>query len=249
MCPMIFISYFVSIYAPYKSDYFMNVFINDIPLIIKKSSEKIFKHKYDLVLGKDDQFTSKDLVGDVLIRDVDAVLIDRLVRLMEVKKLKKLDSLTLVTEKKKKLIEHLKDQFKIIKAAGGLVEKDGKLLMIHRLGIWDLPKGKLNKGEDVQLGALREVEEECNIKVAITGELPNTWHSYAYKGKKILKKTSWFTMQCLDDTYMKPQAEEFIEEVRFMTPDEVLEVLPDSYASIQFVIRDYLRAMKKGGKG
>ncbi|WP_207431080.1 NUDIX hydrolase [Sabulibacter ruber] len=227
----------------------MNVFINDIPLIIKKSSEKIFKHKYDLVLGKDDQFTSKDLVGDVLIRDVDAVLIDRLVRLMEVKKLKKLDSLTLVTEKKKKLIEHLKDQFKIIKAAGGLVEKDGKLLMIHRLGIWDLPKGKLNKGEDVQLGALREVEEECNIKVAITGELPNTWHSYAYKGKKILKKTSWFTMQCLDDTYMKPQAEEFIEEVRFMTPDEVLEVLPDSYASIQFVIRDYLRAMKKGGKG
>ncbi|WP_205503190.1 NUDIX hydrolase [Rufibacter psychrotolerans] len=227
----------------------MNVFINDIPLIIKKSSDKIFKHKYDLVLGKDDQFTSKDLVGDVLIRDVDPILIDRLVRLMEVKKLKKLDSLTLVTDKKKKLIEHLKDQFKIIKAAGGLVEKDGKLLMIHRLGIWDLPKGKLNKGEDVQLGALREVEEECNIKVAITGELPNTWHSYAYKGKKILKKTSWFTMQCLDDTYMKPQAEEFIEEVRFMSPNEVLEVLPDTYASIQFVIRGYLRAMRKGGKG
>ncbi|RNI27979.1 NUDIX domain-containing protein [Rufibacter immobilis] len=227
----------------------MNVFINDIPLIIKKSSEKIFKHKYDLVLGKDDQFTSKDLVGDVLIRDVDAALIDRLVRLMEVKKLKKLESLTLVTDKKKKLIEHLKDQFKIIKAAGGLVIKDGKILMIYRLGMWDLPKGKLNKAEEERLGALREVEEECNIKVAITGELPNTWHSYAYKGKKILKKTSWFTMQCLDDTYMKPQAEEFIEEVRFMTPDEVLEVLADSYASIQFVIRDYLSAVKKAGKG
>ncbi|ALJ01534.1 hypothetical protein DC20_17040 [Rufibacter tibetensis] len=224
----------------------MNVFINDIPLIIKKSSEKIFKHKYDLVLGKDDQFSSKDLVGDVLIRDVDSVLIDRLVRLMEVKKLKKLESLTLVTDKKKKLIEHLKDQFKIIKAAGGLVIKDGKILMIYRLGMWDLPKGKIKKSEAPDLGALREVEEECNIKVAITGELPNTWHSYAYKGNKILKKTSWYTMQCLDDTYMKPQAEEFIEEVRFMTPDEVLEVLPESYTSIQFVIRDYLQAMKKG---
>ncbi|RNI22710.1 NUDIX domain-containing protein [Rufibacter latericius] len=226
----------------------MNVFINDIPLIIKKSSEKIFKHKYDLVLGKDDQFTSKDLVGDVLIRDVDSALIDRLVRLMEVKKLKKLESLTLVTDKKKKLIAHLKDQFKIIKAAGGLVIKDGKILMIYRLGMWDLPKGKIKKAEETDLGALREVEEECNIKVAITGELPNTWHSYAYKGNKILKKTSWFTMQCLDDTYMKPQAEEFIEEVRFMTPDEVLEVLPESYTSIQFVIRDYLQAMKKGGR-
>ncbi|MGV3538170.1 MAG: NUDIX hydrolase [Rufibacter sp.] len=226
----------------------MNVFINDIPLIIKKSSEKIFKHKYDLVLDKDDQFTSKDLVGDVLFRDVDAALIDRLVRLMEVKKLKKLDSLTLVTEKKKKLIEHLKDQFKIIKAAGGLVVKDGKILMIHRLGTWDLPKGKLNKGEEVQLGALREVEEECNIKVAITGELPSTWHSYAYKGKKILKKTSWFTMHCLDDSLMRPQAEESIEEVRFMTADEVLDVLSHSYASIQFVIRDYLQTTRKAGK-
>ncbi|WP_245652239.1 NUDIX hydrolase [Rufibacter tibetensis] len=240
------LSYFVSPNAPYISDTFMNVFINDIPLIIKKSSEKIFKHKYDLVLGKDDQFSSKDLVGDVLIRDVDSVLIDRLVRLMEVKKLKKLESLTLVTDKKKKLIEHLKDQFKIIKAAGGLVIKDGKILMIYRLGMWDLPKGKIKKSEAPDLGALREVEEECNIKVAITGELPNTWHSYAYKGNKILKKTSWYTMQCLDDTYMKPQAEEFIEEVRFMTPDEVLEVLPESYTSIQFVIRDYLQAMKKG---
>lgn len=243
------LSYFVSPYAPYISDTCMNVFINDIPLIIKRSSDKIFKHKYDLVLGKDDQFTSKDLIGDVLIRDVDSVLIDRLVRLMEVKKLKKLDSLTLVTDKKKKLIDHLKDQFKIIKAAGGLVVKEGKILMIYRMGMWDLPKGKIKKSEETQLGALREVEEECNIKVAITGELPNTWHSYAFKGNKILKKTSWFTMQCLDDTYMKPQAEEFIEEVRFMTPDEVLEVLPESYASIQFVIRDYLKAMKKGGRG
>ncbi|QHL86190.1 NUDIX domain-containing protein [Nibribacter ruber] len=226
----------------------MNVFINDIPLIIKKTSEKIFKHQYDLVLDKDDQFTSKDLVGDVLFREVDAVLIDRLVRLMEVKKLKKLDSITLVTDKKKKLIEHLKDQFKIIKAAGGLVVKDGKILMIHRLGVWDLPKGKLDKGEEVQLGALREVEEECNIKVAITGDLPNTWHSYAYKGKKILKKTSWFTMQCLDDSLMRPQAEESIEEVRFMTPEEVVELLPDSYTSVEFVIRHYLASMKKAGK-
>ncbi|GAA4296874.1 NUDIX hydrolase [Nibribacter koreensis] len=226
----------------------MNVFINDIPLIIKKTSEKIFKHQYDLVLDKDDQFTSKDLVGDVLFRDVDAVLIDRLVRLMEVKKLKKLDSITLVTDKKKKLIEHLKDQFKIIKAAGGLVVKDGKILMIHRLGVWDLPKGKLDKGEEEQLGALREVEEECNIKVAITGELPNTWHSYAFKGKKILKKTSWFTMQCLDDTLMRPQAEESIEEVRFMTPDEVKALLPEAYTSVEFVIRHYLASMKKAGK-
>ncbi|MDX5423543.1 MAG: NUDIX hydrolase [Hymenobacteraceae bacterium] len=224
----------------------MNVFINDIPLILKKATEKVYKHEYDLILKASDHFTSKDLVGDVLIKEADAVLIDRLVRLMEVKKLKKLNSLTLVTDKKKKLIDHLKDQFKIVKAAGGLVLKEGRILMIYRLGVWDLPKGKLNKKERVKEGAVREVEEECNIKVEIIDKLPKTWHSYAYKGNKILKKTSWYLMNCTDDTLMKPQAEEFIEEVRWMTPEEVLEVLPKAYTSIAFIVKHYLQSQKTG---
>jgi 8-oxo-dGTP pyrophosphatase MutT (NUDIX family) len=218
----------------------MNVFINDIPLIIKKNSEKVYKHRYDLILNPEDEFTSKDLIGDVLIRDVTDGFIDRLLRLMEVKKLKKLKSLTLLARKKKRLILHLKDQFRIVKAAGGLVVKDGMILMIYRLGMWDLPKGKLKKEEDPGTGALREVEEECNIQVALGEELPSTWHSYAYNGNKILKKTSWFIMQCLDDSLMKPQAEESIEEVRWMTPQEALDVLRESYASIALVVRHYL---------
>ena len=209
----------------------MNVFINDIPLIIKKNSEKIYKHKYDLILNPEDEFSSKDLVGDVLVRDVTDGFVDRLLRLMEVKKLKK------------RLILHLKDQFRIVKAAGGLVEKDGMVLMIFRLGKWDLPKGKLKKDEDPGLGAVREVEEECNVKIALGQELPSTWHSYAYNGNKILKKTNWYSMPCLDDTLMKPQAEEYIEEVRWMTPQEALSVLDNSYASIGLVMRHYLSKM------
>ncbi|SFF90334.1 NUDIX hydrolase [Pontibacter chinhatensis] len=224
----------------------MNVFINDIPLILKKASDRVYKHEYDLILKATDHFTSKDLVGDVLIKEADPLLIDRLVRLMEVKKLKKLNSLTLVAEKKKRLIDHLKDQFKIVRAAGGLVIKDGKILMIYRLGVWDLPKGKLEKKEKVREGAVREVEEECNIKVEVLEKLPKTWHSYAFKGKKILKKTSWFLMECTDDSLIKPQAEEFIEEVRWMTPEEVLDVLPKAYTSIAFVIRHYLQSLKTG---
>jgi 8-oxo-dGTP pyrophosphatase MutT (NUDIX family) len=224
----------------------MNVFINDIPLIIKKAGEKVYKHHYDLILDEGSSFSSKELIGDVLIRNANDAIVDRIVRLMEVKKMKKLDSLTLITEKKSKLILHLKDQFKIVKAAGGLVVKDGKILMIYRLGMWDLPKGKLNKKEDPKEGALREVEEECNIKVTATGKLPKTWHSYAYKGNKILKRTSWFLMECTDDSLIKPQAEEFIEEVKFLTPEEVQALLPQAYASIAFVIRYYLRAAKLG---
>lgn len=224
----------------------MNVFINDIPLILKKASDRVYKNEYDLILKATDHFTSKDLVGDVLIKETDPLLIDRLVRLMEVKKLKKLNSLTLVADKKKRLIDHLKDQFKIVRAAGGLVIKDGKILMIYRLGVWDLPKGKLEKKEKVREGAVREVEEECNIKVEVVEKLPKTWHSYAFKGKKILKKTSWFLMECTDDSLIKPQAEEFIEEVRWMTPEEVLDVLPKAYTSIAFVIRHYLQSLKTG---
>jgi 8-oxo-dGTP pyrophosphatase MutT (NUDIX family) len=224
----------------------MNVFINDIPLIIKKAGEKVYKHHYDLILDEGMTFSSKELIGDVLIRGANDVIVDRIVRLMEVKKLKKLRTLTLITEKKKKLILHLKDQFKIVKAGGGLVIKDGKLLMIYRLGMWDLPKGKLNKKEDPQEGALREVEEECNIKIKAIRTLPKTWHSYAFKGNKILKRTSWYLMECLDDSLMKPQAEEFIEEVKFMSPEEVEAILPQAYASIAFVIHYYLRAAKLG---
>ncbi|KAA9327110.1 NUDIX domain-containing protein [Hymenobacter busanensis] len=221
----------------------MNVFINDIPIIIKKTSEKVYKHRYDLILAAEDEFTSKDLVGDVLVRDVTPGFLDRLLRLMEVKKLKKLTSLTLMARKKKALILHLKDQFRIAKAAGGLVVKDGMVLMIYRLGKWDLPKGKLKKEEDPAQGALREVEEECSIKVSLAEELPSTWHSYAYNGNKMLKKTNWYVMQCLDDSMMKPQAEEYIEEARWMQPQEALKALEESYASIALVVRHYLSEM------
>ncbi len=222
----------------------MNVFINDIPLIIKKSVSKLSKRPYDLILEGDEYFSSKFLVGHVLIRNATVEVIDRLVRLMEVKKLKKLFSLTLVTHKKNKLIEHLKDQFKVVKAAGGLVVKDGEILMIYRLGKWDLPKGKLHKAENKRVGAVREVGEECNIEVKVEEHLLNTWHSYAYKGNKILKKTSWYLMTCTDDSLMKPQAEEFIEEVRFLSLEEIKEIMPNTYSSIAFVLNHYLQVEK-----
>ena len=224
----------------------MNIFINDIPLVIKKLSEKVYKHKYDLILNPDDEFTSKDLVGDVLVKDAGPLFVDRLLRLMEVKKLKKLKSLTMLVKKKKHITLHFKDQFKIAKAAGGLVVKDGQVLMIYRLGKWDLPKGKLKSDEDVALGAIREVEEECNIKVELGDELPSTWHSYAYKGNKMLKKTSWYVMTCLDDSVMRPQTEEYIEEVRWMSPQDALTRLEESYASIALVVRHYLSEMASG---
>ena len=60
----------------------------------------------------------------------------------------------------------LRTRFTEIDAAGGLVrDSNGQYLLILRNGIWDLPKGKREKGEDVARTAVREVMEETGIRV------------------------------------------------------------------------------------
>ena len=50
------------------------------------------------------------------------------------------------------------DNYTLIQAAGGLVfNKENQLLTIKRNGLWDLPKGKIEKHEDQRAAALREV--------------------------------------------------------------------------------------------
>jgi 8-oxo-dGTP pyrophosphatase MutT (NUDIX family) len=127
--------------------------------------------------------------------------------------------------------------FKLIAAAGGVVrlnEDDSPLLLIHRLGKWDLPKGKLEKGEDARDGALREVEEECGISnLKITETLPITRHMYVHHGKWVLKETHWFCMVTRDRGIPVPQTDEGITEVRWVGVKELGVCLDNSYASIR----------------
>src|SRR5215831_16424428 len=56
-------------------------------------------------------------------------------------------------------------QYRVIKAAGGLVLNDHEeVLLIYRRNMWDLPKGKLDEGEKLRAAALREVQEETGLK-------------------------------------------------------------------------------------
>src|ERR1700730_7271010 len=56
-------------------------------------------------------------------------------------------------------------KFQVILAAGGLVmDQHKQVLLIHRKGKWDLPKGKLDKKESLEACALREVKEETGLK-------------------------------------------------------------------------------------
>lgn len=107
-----------------------------------------------------------------------------------------------------------------VTAAGGvifrIVPSGTEVLVIRRNGHWDLPKGKLEPGESVAGCAVREVSEELGIPPPMVAcSLDATWHSYAMDGASIGKTTHWFLMVS-NATSFVPQAEEFIEEVRWV---------------------------------
>lgn len=59
-------------------------------------------------------------------------------------------------------------------AAHGLIEKDGKFLVLHRAktdgympGFWDIPGGTIEFGEDIKKALTREIKEETGLKVKI----------------------------------------------------------------------------------
>lgn len=139
-----------------------------------------------------------------------------------------------------KLWEHLKSHFEYIEAAGGVVKNaDNKILFIYRLGKWDLPKGKVEKGESVEHAAVREVEEECGITDLNLGKLVSqTHHLYFLKGMK-LKTTYWYRMDYKDKEIPTPQKEEGIEQVVWKDEWEIKEALNNTYENIKIVLNEY----------
>ena len=138
--------------------------------------------------------------------------------------------------------KELLQEFKLINAAGGLVKNaENKVLFIFRLGKWDLPKGKVDKGETLEQAALREVEEECGIsKLIITEKLLTTYHTYTLKGKNVVKASHWYSMTTADNRPLKPQTEENITDARWVSEKEILDLLKDAYPSIAEVINNYM---------
>ena len=143
-------------------------------------------------------------------------------------------------EDEKLLLDSFSSHFKIIEAAGGLVRnKNGEYLFIFRNGKWDLPKGKIEKGEGVKTAAIREVEEECGVKkLKITHDLDSTYHIYHINEKAILKRTYWFEMFCDDDSLLVPQAEEGITDVQWLSVKELKKVYDNTYDSIKEVMKE-----------
>lgn len=132
-------------------------------------------------------------------------------------------------------------KFTVIKAAGGLVMNEKKeILLIFRRGMWDLPKGKLDKGETLEHCAVREVEEETGLKnVDLVAPLLITYHTYHEGSKFILKESHWYTMKTTSGQTLTPQTEEDIEEIKWVKREDLKSYMKNIYLSVADVLKTH----------
>lgn len=138
--------------------------------------------------------------------------------------------------------------FHLVQAAGGAIDDgQGRLLAIHRLGRWDLPKGKVEPGETVEAAALREVREECGLQqVEMVAPLCETWHTYTRDGLRQLKCTHWFRMKADPAQRLLAQAEEDIDAVKWLDAADRDLMRAATYPSLKPVISAWEQALAAG---
>lgn len=122
-------------------------------------------------------------------------------------------------------------------AAGGVVTNPkGKVLFIYRNDKWDLPKGKLDKGESIEDCAIREVMEETGVKgLRIENFLKTTYHIYKNSGTYTLKEVHWFAMRTEYSGKLRPEKKEGIVKVKWKGPKKIKKALKNSYTNIKIL--------------
>ncbi len=227
----------------------MNLFVNDIPVRILKPGKR--PHAGDInstIDARQETITKAKLVNHVWIDHATISELDLILDLVNSKVPISLHSLCVSVDNYDAVKLFLKKKFKVVKAAGGLIRKKERFLMIYRMKKWDLPKGKKETGEGYRQTAIREIFEECGMAVKPGKKICTTWHTYTMNKSSMLKKTRWYSMDLLDDSRAQPAIEEDIEELRWMTQKEVYHALENSYRSIRFVFEEYYRKAQKSVK-
>jgi 8-oxo-dGTP diphosphatase len=107
----------------------------------------------------------------------------------------------------------------LIKAAGGVIIRDGHVLLVHRprRADWSFPKGKLEAGETWEEAALREVEEETGLRCTLGEEVGRTH----YEVEDGPKEVRYFRLASGGEAH----AQNEVDEVRWVSLDEARELL------------------------
>ena len=194
---------------------------------------KVFVNRLSIVLTSDKNYLDNSktfLLSSITIKEI-------------VKKLKLNDEIFLYYPIQKKLLKEFKKKLSTIVAAGGIVKnKENQILFIFRKGKWDLPKGKIEKNEKIDEGALREVIEETGIKkVKIDGFFDTTYHIIKTQKQYFLKETHWYKMKSNYTGKLKPQKSEGIRSVRWKKIKEVKEIKKKTFRNIAIILTGYLK--------
>ncbi len=109
----------------------------------------------------------------------------------------------------------------VVRAAGGLVVRDGEVLLVHRpkYDDWTFPKGKAEDGESDEDCALREVEEETGLRCALVAEAGKT-HYVDSRGRP--KVVRWWVMEPLAGDFTPGEE---VDEIRWLPPAEAALLL------------------------
>lgn len=189
------------------------VFVNDKPLFLTNQIQK----ETDFQLFLLDSVDIKQLIIKIFKNKVDKAF--------------------LYHPDEKEILKKLKSKIPVEKAGGGLVFNDkNEVLFIFRNKKWDLPKGGIEKGEEIEDTAIREVEEETGVKgLKIIRKLNKTYHIFKRNGRYKLKITHWFEMKTSYSGKMIGQLDEGIEKVEWIKQEDIATCLTNSYENIKLL--------------
>ncbi|GAB4132568.1 MAG: hypothetical protein OHK0045_05950 [Raineya sp.] len=219
--------------------YPMQFFIHHCSILVQEDTQNVssYQHILDFQQITFSGSLFKGLSGNLLLFNATIEYFKQLILFLDKNEHTSIQEIIIVVEDIKKFKKELKIHFEVVEAAGGVVQEQGKCLMIFRRGKWDLPKGKIDEGEDAPTAALREIAEECGIEATIQEKICSTWHHYWNGGKIVLKKTKWYLMNTPTPEAIKPQIEEDIEKIVWMDKKEIEKALENSFSSIAYVIK------------
>lgn len=189
------------------------VFVNNIPIIL--STEKKIGKKYTSIPLKLAKF--KKLIEK--INDGSLTYVN------------------LYHKNPEQLERFLRKKLPVVEAAGGLVfNKKREILFIRRNKKWDLPKGKVEKGESYEEAAIRETIEETGVQgLIVKGFLTKTYHVFKRNDKFKLKVTYWYQMHTDYEGPLQPEEGEGIKKVRWKNFEQTQKALMDSYENIKLL--------------
>ena len=129
-----------------------------------------------------------------------------------------------------------------INTAGGIVIKNNAILFIKKNDVWDLPKGKIKKGDKKRYTAINEISEETGLKkesLIIKNKLISTHYHKRINAHHFIKKTYWYLVEYNGSLSQKliPDKHEGITQCKWVSYKDLEYILKDCHIWIAYLIK------------